>query len=96
MLALRYVHRILISIGQLNLICSQDDHDPIQIWEAFMSAETQELAEFAIRLLKIVVNQAGCERLFSDLKIKQTDRRNRLGLAKLEKMTKVCRAQLTD
>lgn len=47
------------------------------------------LAEFAIILLKVVVNQAGCERVFSDLKINQTQRRNRLGLAKLEKMTKV-------
>jgi hypothetical protein len=52
-------------------------------------AETRELAAFAILLLKVVVNQAGCERVFSDLKVKQTDRRNRLGLAKLEKMTKV-------
>ena len=49
-----------------------------------------ELAEFAILILKIIVNQAGCERVFSDLKVKQTQRRNRLKLAKLEKMTKVC------
>jgi hypothetical protein len=49
----------------------------------------QELASFAILLLTVVVNQAGCERLFSDLKVKQTQRRNRLGLKKLEKMTKV-------
>jgi hypothetical protein len=52
-------------------------------------AETRELAAFAILLLKVVVNQAGCERVFSDLKVKQTDRRNRLGLAKLKKMMKV-------
>lgn len=49
----------------------------------------QELASFAILLLTVVVNQAGCECLFSDLKVKQTQRRNRLGLKKLEKMTKV-------
>jgi hypothetical protein len=35
------------------------------------------------------VNQAGCERVFSDLKVKQTQRRNRLKLEKLGKMTKV-------
>ncbi|KAF8954336.1 hypothetical protein BDZ97DRAFT_1865985 [Flammula alnicola] len=35
------------------------------------------------------VNQAGLERSFSDLKIKQTRLRNRLGLPKLEKMAKV-------
>jgi hypothetical protein len=53
------------------------------------SEETLELAKFAILLLNIIANQAGCERTFSDLKVKQTDRRNRLGLKKLEKMTKV-------
>jgi hypothetical protein len=39
-------------------------------------------------LLKIIVNQAGCERVFSDLKVKQTQHRNRLKIEKLEKMTK--------
>jgi len=38
--------------------------------------ETWELAAFAILLLKVVVNQAGCERVFSDLKVKQTDCQN--------------------
>jgi hypothetical protein len=50
--------------------------------------EVAELAKFAVILLKIVVNQAGCERVFSDMKIKQTQRRNRLGIPKLSKMTK--------
>jgi hypothetical protein len=69
----------------------QGRNDPAGVWRAFETAdETRELAKFAILLLKIVVNQAGCERTFSDLKVKQTDRRNRLGLEKLEKMTKVC------
>ncbi|KAF9466987.1 ribonuclease H-like domain-containing protein [Collybia nuda] len=64
--------------------------DPIAVWKAFEgSADVQELSSFAITLLTIVVNQAGCERLFSDLKIKQTQRQNRLGLKKLEKMTMV-------
>jgi hypothetical protein len=49
-----------------------------------------ELARFGVILLKIVVNQAGCERVFSNLKIKQTQYHNCLGLDKLEKMTKVC------
>ena len=39
--------------------------------------------------MKVVVHQAGCERLFSDLKIKQAQRRTRLKTEKLEKMTKV-------
>jgi hypothetical protein len=64
--------------------------DPIAVWNALQCHdETYELAQFAKMILTVVVNQAGCERVFSDLKIKQTQRRNRLGLAKLEKMTKV-------
>jgi hypothetical protein len=51
--------------------------------------EVAELAEFAILLLGIVVNQAGNERDFSDLKIKKTWLRNRLGIPKLQKMSKV-------
>jgi hypothetical protein len=56
---------------------------------AFGTPDITELVDFAILLLKIVVNQAGCERVFSDIKVKQTQRRNRLKLAKLDKMTKV-------
>ncbi|KAJ7891761.1 hypothetical protein B0H13DRAFT_2340465 [Mycena leptocephala] len=38
----------------------------------------------------IVANQAGCERTsFSKTKIEQSDHRNRLGLAKLEKQTRI-------
>ena len=43
-----------------------------------------KLAGFAILLLLIVVNQAGCEQVFS-----QIDRQNRLNLPKLGKMMKV-------
>ncbi|KAF9461681.1 hypothetical protein BDZ94DRAFT_1263077, partial [Collybia nuda] len=40
--------------------------DPIFVWKAFRGSDnTKELASFAITLLTIVVNQAGCERLFS-------------------------------
>lgn len=64
--------------------------DPIVVWTAFRSIpELAELARFAITLLKVVANQAGVERVFSDLKVKQTQRRARLGLAKLNMMTKV-------
>ncbi|KAJ7077492.1 ribonuclease H-like domain-containing protein [Mycena epipterygia] len=63
--------------------------DPIAVWVAFRTPEIAELADFAIMILKIIVNQAGCERVFSDLKVKQTQRRNRLKLEKLDKMTKV-------
>jgi hypothetical protein len=57
------------------------------VWNAFMSAESKEFATFAITILKIMVNQAACERLFSCLK--KTDKRNRIGLKKVEKMSKV-------
>lgn len=59
-------------------------------WGALASKPAaRELGDFAILLLGVVVNQAGVERVFSDLKIKQTARRNRLALTKLDKMTKV-------
>jgi hypothetical protein len=63
--------------------------EPVAVWDAFETEEISELCEFAKMLLKIVVNQAGCERLFSDVGNTQGDRRTRLGLHKLEKMTKV-------
>jgi hypothetical protein len=64
--------------------------DPIFIWQQLKGVpEVAELADFAIMLLSIIVNQAGCERDFSDLKIKKTCLRNRLGLPKLHKMSKV-------
>jgi hypothetical protein len=60
------------------------------MWKAFLTtASAYELADFAILLLSISVNQAGLERNFSDLKIKKTRLRNRLKLPRLEKMAKV-------
>lgn len=53
-----------------------------------MAAATA-LAEFAILLLELACNQGGNERTFSDLLVKKTKRRNRLGLEKLEKMSKL-------
>ncbi|KAJ7877330.1 ribonuclease H-like domain-containing protein [Mycena leptocephala] len=58
--------------------------NPIAAWVAFGTPDITELVDFAILLLKIVVNQARCERVFSDIKVKQTQRRNRLKLAKLQ------------
>ncbi|KAJ6570699.1 ribonuclease H-like domain-containing protein [Mycena sp. CBHHK59/15] len=64
--------------------------DPIQVWGAFSgSSHLAELAEFAIMILIIVANQAGCERTFSRTKIEQSDHRNRLGLKKIDKRTKI-------
>jgi hypothetical protein len=63
--------------------------NPIPVWAALRTPDIEELVQFAILLLKIVVNQAGCERVFSDLKVKQMQRRNRVKLQKLDKMTKV-------
>ncbi|KAJ6618961.1 hypothetical protein B0H10DRAFT_2217227 [Mycena sp. CBHHK59/15] len=63
--------------------------DPIAVWVALRTPAITELVDFAITLLKIVVNQAGVEHVFSDVKVKQTQRQNRLKLLKLDKMTKV-------
>ncbi|KAJ6569912.1 hypothetical protein B0H10DRAFT_1964927 [Mycena sp. CBHHK59/15] len=64
--------------------------DPIQVWEALVdSGHLAELARFAVEILTIVANQAGCEHTFSRTKIEQSDRRNRLGLAKIDKRAKV-------
>ncbi|KAJ6563447.1 ribonuclease H-like domain-containing protein, partial [Mycena sp. CBHHK59/15] len=53
------------------------------------SKHLAELAEFAIVILNIVANQAGCEHTFSRTKVEQKDHRNRLGLDKTEKRTKI-------
>ncbi|KAJ7903010.1 hypothetical protein B0H13DRAFT_2335363 [Mycena leptocephala] len=63
--------------------------DPILVWESWKgSSELRELAEFAIMLLHVVANQAGCERTFSKVKVQQTPHRVRLKLDKLDKATK--------
>ncbi len=60
------------------------------MWKGFLGTPAvAELADFAILLLGMSVNQAGLERNFSDLKIKKTRLRNRLKLPKLEKMARV-------
>ena len=68
--------------------------NPLAMWKAFRTMPAVcELADFALLLLGMSVNQAGLERNFSDLKIKKTRLRNRLKLARLEKMSKVCIAK---
>ncbi|KAJ6481303.1 ribonuclease H-like domain-containing protein [Mycena vitilis] len=60
---------------------------PHLMWEQMRRTEgVVDLAEFAILLLGLVVNQAATERTFSDLKIKKTRLRNRLRTEKLEKI----------
>ncbi|KAJ7746676.1 ribonuclease H-like domain-containing protein [Mycena metata] len=66
-----------------------DNTDPIMVCEVLVdSTHLAELANFAITILHIVANQAGCERTFSRTKIEQADRRNNLGLGKIGKRTK--------
>ncbi|KAJ7042281.1 hypothetical protein C8F04DRAFT_1295245 [Mycena alexandri] len=80
--------------------CLSTCHVPVSSrvgpWHATRSKKQWEmthwlslLAAFAITVLKVVVNQAGCERVFSDLKNRESPRRSRTGLAKLEKLTKI-------
>ncbi|KAJ6569136.1 ribonuclease H-like domain-containing protein [Mycena capillaripes] len=65
-------------------------NNPILVWETMLShPDIRELADFAMLLLGIAVNQAGNERDFSDFKIKRTRLRNRLSFQKTAKMSKV-------
>ena len=80
------------SLPRLNSFCRyiQQGDNPILVWQQLKSIpEVAELAEFAILLLGIIVNQAGNERDFSDLKIKKARLQNRVGIPKLQKMSKV-------
>ncbi|KAJ6608749.1 hypothetical protein B0H10DRAFT_1955174 [Mycena sp. CBHHK59/15] len=61
--------------------------DPIAVWTA-LDRDNCELPRFALTILQVVVNQAGCERAFSDVKNTESPRCSRLGLEKFEKMTK--------
>ncbi|KAJ7195384.1 hypothetical protein GGX14DRAFT_377173 [Mycena pura] len=65
---------------------------PIQVWEHALSSANlgeQELRTLAILILEIVCNTAGAERLFSNLKIRFSDRRARTTIDKLEKKARV-------
>ncbi|KAJ7793330.1 ribonuclease H-like domain-containing protein, partial [Mycena leptocephala] len=66
--------------------------DPISFWTVFsLNAQTSDLADFAIMLLELVVNQAGLERSFSDFLNKKNKKRNRLSLKKMAQQAKVTR-----
>ncbi|KAJ7592357.1 ribonuclease H-like domain-containing protein [Mycena floridula] len=61
----------------------EPDKDPVRVWENFKgNSKLRELATFAIRLLKVVVNQAGCEHLFSDVHSDIKDEHQKKGLIK--------------
>ncbi|KAJ7808917.1 hypothetical protein B0H13DRAFT_1928237 [Mycena leptocephala] len=71
--------------------------NPILVWQQFKRCSAAaKLADFAILLLGLVVNQASNERSFSDIKIKKTRLRNRLGIPKLEKMSKFGSSMRTE
>lgn len=68
---------------------SEKGNNPVTVWEQFrLIPDVAELADFACLLLGLVVNQAGNEHTFSDLKIKKTCLWNRLGVLKLKKCQK--------
>ncbi|KAF8226396.1 hypothetical protein L208DRAFT_1425078 [Tricholoma matsutake] len=68
----------------------QSGKNPLMMQKTFLTTtSTYKLADFAILLLSISMNQARLECSFSDLKIKKTRLWNRLKLLRLEKMAKV-------
>ncbi|KAF7371464.1 DUF659 domain-containing protein [Mycena venus] len=65
-------------------------NNPVPVWEVMLNhADIRELADFAILILGISMNQGGNERDFSDWKIKRTRLRNRSSFEKTGKMSKV-------
>ncbi|KAK6980553.1 DUF659 domain-containing protein [Favolaschia claudopus] len=64
--------------------------DPSMVWQQYKAnPDLHELADFALLLFGLTVNQAGNERDFSDFKIKKTRLRNRLGIQKVGEMSKI-------
>ncbi|KAJ6461535.1 ribonuclease H-like domain-containing protein [Mycena vulgaris] len=64
--------------------------DPVAVWKALEgSAPAAELAKFAGLVFAIVVNQAACERVFSEVKNNESPHRARTALETLEKMSKI-------
>jgi hAT family C-terminal dimerisation region len=66
--------------------------NPVKIWEGI---DTQEetgcncLTKFAIHILSVVANSAGCERAFSHMGLVHTSIRSKLGVEKVRKATMV-------
>ncbi|KAJ7310796.1 hypothetical protein DFH08DRAFT_1046089 [Mycena albidolilacea] len=72
--------------------CKLHGNNPIPYWEAFRTnGQVAELAKFALRLLYLVMNQAGLECWFSDFSNKKNKKCNRLGLTKMGQQSKVMR-----
>ncbi|KAJ6556918.1 ribonuclease H-like domain-containing protein [Mycena sp. CBHHK59/15] len=70
-------------------ICADD---PIPFWEMLQTNKAvRPLANFALQLLHLVVNQAGLEHWFSDFLNKNNKKRNRLGLKKMGQQANVQR-----
>ncbi|KAJ7175217.1 ribonuclease H-like domain-containing protein [Mycena crocata] len=71
---------------------SLHDNDPIPFWEMLRTNKAVlPLANFALKLLHLVVNQAGLERWFSDFSNKKNKKKNRVGLKKMGQQAKVTR-----
>jgi hypothetical protein len=83
-------HVRVSSAARSSYLTLMQPDDPKLMWEKMKTfPSTLQLANFALPLLDLVVNQASNECSFPDLKIKKTRLRNRLGTKKLEKMSKV-------
>jgi hypothetical protein len=72
----------------LQLRLSQD-RNPLRFWKGFLTTTARPLAILATTIFLVVVNEAGCERVFSLVKETSKDRCNRLALEKIDKITKV-------
>jgi hypothetical protein len=62
--------------------------DLVEVWHGIDNGKTSgrnSLVKFAIHMLSIVVNSAGCERVFSRFGITHTKHRSRLSLEKVQK-----------
>ncbi|CAK5276915.1 unnamed protein product [Mycena citricolor] len=71
--------------------------DPLPFWTMMrLNSEAKELSDFATTLLRLVVNQAGLERWFSDFANKKNKKRNRLGLTKMAQQAKLTRQIRTE
>ncbi|KAJ3989984.1 ribonuclease H-like domain-containing protein, partial [Lentinula detonsa] len=68
----------------------QKIHDPVIFWESMKAdRDVAELANFALKILCVVMNTAGNERQFSKIKICKDRLRNRLQLERLKWSIKI-------
>ncbi|ETI56372.1 hypothetical protein F443_01068 [Phytophthora nicotianae P1569] len=74
--------------GEYTTSCSADfsDDSVVMFWEyESKSKQNSKLPHLALTILSIVVNTATCERLFSELALIQTLKRNRMTIEKTMK-----------